>query len=99
VWKRGPKCLEVRPSEHYIGPKMTFSHFSNFCRKKFPGLTKEISCTYWFFHLIFGNFNPQSNKEEGQEFFFCRNLKNERMSFLGLTSRHLGPLLLKSRGA
>ena len=26
---------------------MTFRHFSNFCRKRFPGLIKEISCTYW----------------------------------------------------
>ena len=26
---------------------MTFWHFSNFCRKKFPGLIKGISCTYW----------------------------------------------------
>ena len=26
---------------------MTFCHFSNFCKNKFPGLTKEIFCTYW----------------------------------------------------
>ena len=26
---------------------MTYRHFPNFCRKKFPGLTKEIFCTYW----------------------------------------------------
>ena len=35
---------------------------------------------------------------QARKFFFCSHLKNERMSFLGLTSRHLGPLLLKSRG-
>ena len=30
-----------------FSPKMTFQHFSNFCRKKFPGLIKGISCPYW----------------------------------------------------
>ena len=45
--RRGPRSPEARLSQHYIGPKMTFWHFSNFCRKKFPGLIKGISCTYW----------------------------------------------------
>ena len=45
--RRGPRSPEARLSQHYIGPKMTFQHFSNFCRKKFPGLIKGISCTYW----------------------------------------------------
>ena len=47
--RRGPRSRspDARLSQHYIGPKMTFQHFSNFCRKKFPGLKKEISCTYW----------------------------------------------------
>ena len=29
------------------GPKMTLRHFSNFCRKNFADLIKEIFCTYW----------------------------------------------------
>ena len=45
--RRGPRSLDMRLSQHYIGPKMTFWHFPNFCRKKFPGLKKEIFCTYW----------------------------------------------------
>ena len=45
--RRGPRSLDMRLSQHYIGPKMTFRHFPNFCRKKFPGLTKEFFCTYW----------------------------------------------------
>ena len=40
--RRGPRSPEARLSQHYIGPKMTFQHFSNFCRKKFPGLTKRL---------------------------------------------------------
>ena len=44
--RRGPKSQKVRLYQYYIGPKMTFRHFSNFCRKRFPGLKKEISCTY-----------------------------------------------------
>ena len=39
------KANNARLSQHDIDPKMT-AVFSNFCRKKFPGLTKEISCTY-----------------------------------------------------
>ena len=34
-------CLNIT-----LAQKMTFCHFSNFCRKKFSGLTKEILCTY-----------------------------------------------------
>ena len=45
--RRGPRCPDARLSQHYISPKMICCNFSNFCRKKFPGLTKEISCTYW----------------------------------------------------
>ena len=44
--RRGPRSPDARLSQHYSDPKMTFQHFSNFYRKKFPGLTKEISCTY-----------------------------------------------------
>ena len=36
----GPRNLDMRLSQHYIGPKMTFRHFPNFCGKKFPGFTK-----------------------------------------------------------
>ena len=45
--RRGSRSPKARLSQHYIGPKMTFQHFSNFCRKKFPGLIKGISCPYW----------------------------------------------------
>ena len=37
--RRGPRSPDMRLSQHYI--------CLNFCRKKFPGLTKEIFCTYW----------------------------------------------------
>ena len=40
--RRSPRSPDARLSQHYIGPKMTFRHFSNFCRKKFPGLTKRL---------------------------------------------------------
>ena len=39
--RRGPRSPDARLSQHYNGPKMTFQHFSNFCRKKFPGLKNE----------------------------------------------------------
>jgi hypothetical protein len=41
-------CLSFSLSNrvHYIGPKKTFQHFSNFCRKKFPGLIQGVPCTY-----------------------------------------------------
>ena len=70
---------------------MICCNFSNFCRKKFPGLTKEIFCTYWMnlevCHTIFANHNPQSCTKmletflSSQETFFCRNLKNYSVSF------------------
>ena len=34
--RRGPRSPDARLSQHYIGPKMTFYHFFNFCRKFFP---------------------------------------------------------------
>ena len=45
--RRGHRCPEARLSQHYMDPKMTLCHFSNFCKNKFPGLTTELSCTYW----------------------------------------------------
>ena len=45
--RKGPRSPDARLFQHYIGPKMLLQHFPNFCRKKFPGLTKEISGTYW----------------------------------------------------
>ena len=71
---------------------MTFWHFSNFCRKKFPGLIKGISCTYWInVEVLPHNFcklQPLKLYKIVQEpfcqawkLFFCRNLKNVRMSF------------------
>jgi hypothetical protein len=44
--RRGPRCPDARLSQYYISPKMICCNFSNFRRKKFPGFTKEISCTY-----------------------------------------------------
>ena len=40
--RRGPRSPKARLSQHYVGLKMTFQHFSKFCRKKFPGLTKRL---------------------------------------------------------
>ena len=40
--RRGPRSPNMRLSQHYIGAKITFQHFSNFCRKKFPGLKKKL---------------------------------------------------------
>ena len=40
--KKGPRCPDVRLSQHYISPKMTFSNFSNFYRKNFPDLKKKF---------------------------------------------------------
>ena len=41
--------------------------------KKFPGLTKEISCTYWMnvevLHIIFANYNPQKCIKMCRSFF------------------------------
>ena len=45
--RRGPRCPDARLSHHYISQKMICCNFSNFCRKKSPGLKKEIYCTYW----------------------------------------------------
>jgi hypothetical protein len=43
--RRGPRSRDRRLSQHYIGPKMTFCHFLNFCRKKFSGMKiKLLSC-------------------------------------------------------
>ena len=44
--RRGTRDPGMRLSQHYIGPKIKFCNFSNFCRKQFPGLTKG------FFPLI-----------------------------------------------
>ena len=92
--RRGPRSPEARLSQHYIGPKMTFQHFSNFCRKNFLDLIKEISCTYWMNVEVlphdFCKLQPPKLYKNVQEpfcqagkTFFCRNLKNGRMSFLG----------------
>ena len=40
--RRGPRSLDLGLSQHYIGSKMTFFHFSNFYRKKFPSLSKRL---------------------------------------------------------
>ena len=40
--RRGPRSPDARLSQHYMGPKMTFCHFLNFCRKKFSGLTIKL---------------------------------------------------------
>ena len=45
--RRGPRVPDVRLSQHYLGQKKVFCHFSNFCRKKFPGLTKN-PCTFLY---------------------------------------------------
>ena len=90
--RRGPRSPDMRLSQHYIGPKMTSWHFSNFCRKKFFGIRKQSFCTYWInlevlLHDFFKLQPPKLYKTAGaffssRETFFCRNLKNARMSFL-----------------
>ena len=44
--KEALECPDASLSQHYIGPEMTFWHFSNLCSKKLPGLTKEVSCSH-----------------------------------------------------
>ena len=39
--RRGPRGPSMRLSQHYIGPKKTFCHLSNFCRKKVSWLDKK----------------------------------------------------------
>ena len=91
--RRGPRCPEGRLSQHYIGSKMTFCPFSNFCRKSFPRLTKEISFAYWMNLKVLPHdfWNLQLLKLyknvhqlflSSQETFFSRNLKKEGI-FLG----------------
>ena len=40
--RRGPRSPELGLSQHNMGPNMTFFHFSNFCRKKFPSLSERL---------------------------------------------------------
>ena len=76
--RRGPRSREARLSQHYIGPKMTFRHFSNFCRKKFPSLIKGIFCTYWMnievLPHVFSKLQPQKLYKNVQE-PFCQAWK------------------------
>ena len=92
--RRGPRSPEARLSQHYMGPKMTFRHFSNFCRKKFLGLTKKAPVHFYtiFGVVIFKNHmaRPLHSFNKCRKFilssletFFCRNLKSVVMSFLG----------------
>ena len=74
--RRGPRSLDMGLSQHYIGSKMTFCHFSNFCRKKFPslskrllhifiqlwGLTGVVTCKYHIHSISAGNFFCQAWK-------------------------------------
>ena len=55
--RRGPRCPDAKLSQHYISPKMTCCNFSNFCRKKFPGLTKK----FLTFLYNFGGCNLQKS--------------------------------------
>ena len=85
--RRGPRSPDMRLSQHYIGPKMTFCHFSTFCRKKFPGLSKN--CTYLYNLVVIlknrvakpqDSFNKyKKNLLSSWETFICRNLKNDRI--------------------
>ena len=82
--RRGHRCLDTRLSQYYIGSKMTFCHLSNFCRKKFLGLTKSNGFAKWFSQIT----TPKIIQKCTETFFskpgncFCRKLKNDRMSFL-----------------
>ena len=39
--RKGPRYRAARLSQHYIGPKVTFCHLSNFFRKKSSGLSNH----------------------------------------------------------
>ena len=91
---RGPRSPEARPSQHYIGPKFAFCHLSNFCRKKVFGLDNKTPAhfyaTLWL--VICKNHvgKPLNAFKKCRKFllssletFFCRNLKNVGISFLG----------------
>ena len=84
----GPGRPEARLSQHHIGPKMKFRHFSNFCRKKFPGLIKRVPAiiewTWRSCHTIFTNYNPKNFIKMCRSLFVKpENLKNDRISFVG----------------
>ena len=92
--RRGPRSLDMGLSQHYIGSKMTFCHFSNFCRKRFPSLSKRllhISIQLWGLYFVKNHVvRPLHSFNKYRKFlfssletFFCRNLENVGMSYLG----------------
>ena len=52
--------LDARLSQHYICQKIIFCHFSNFCRKKFPGLIKKF--LHIFYNFVGCNLKKLSGK-------------------------------------
>ena len=76
--RRGSKSLDARLSQHYIGKKMTFCHFSNFCRKKFSSLTKKllhISIQIWGLKFAKTMWLDLYNHSISAENFFCQAWK------------------------
>merc|ERR1712218_330860 len=82
--RRGPRSLDMGLSQHYISSKMTFCHFSNFCRKKVPAhFYPTLGVVICKNHVV----RPLHSLNKYRKFlfssletFFCRNLENIRMS-------------------
>ena len=64
--RRGPRYPDKRLFQNYIGPKMTFCHFSNFCKKKVCRVDKRNilhflnECRGFSTWFLFSNHNPLS---------------------------------------
>ena len=92
--RRGPRYPDARLSQHYISPKMKLCHFPNFCRKKILAWQNKFPCTFWMNLEVFPTWFLQIKTPKGiqkcagfflsgWETFYCRNLKNDRISFFG----------------
>ena len=84
--KRGPRGLDVRLSQHYIGP---FYHFLTFCRKKFPGLTQKLQ------QIFVCKTIDSFNKCKKIPFWGRESKRNTKFHFWADVMLKLGPLLLK----
>ena len=61
-----------RPTNEVLSSFKFLQKKDSWLEKKFPTLIKWI---YWFCHLMFANFNPQSYKEVCQDFFFLQKFE------------------------
>ena len=101
--RRGPRSLELGLSQHYMDSKMTFFHFSNFCRKQFPSLSKRLKHIFiqlWgvviyknYVVRLLHSFNKYRKiLFSSLDLFFCRNLENVGMSFFGQCNVEIVPV-------